>query len=156
MSRIKEMFIKIKHALTKSKYFESLFPTIKEQKPGLDLYAPMVLVQVIIIVFLVLFYTRMDPDYTNITSEDLTPSQFNSTMVLAVFLQIIIIVLDRYLYLSRDYVVIDEIEIDDDSEESDSEMIRAESISQFDRQKTFDLRSSSASQFLGAWKSKRK
>ena len=145
----KELFLKIKIALTQSKYFESLFPTIKQQKPGLDLYAPMVLFQVLIIIFMIFLYTRMDPDYTNITSGDLTPTSFNATMVFAVFLQILIIVLDRYLYLSRDYVVIDEVEIEEcDDEDSDVDIGRSESISQFDRVNTVDLRSNSASKLM--------
>ena len=147
-NRFYNLFLKLRSAFTHNKYFESLFPTIKEQKPGMDLYAPMVIIQVLIIIFLILFYTRMDPDYANVTSEDLTPSQFNSTMVLAVFLQIIIIVFDRYLYLSRDYVVIDEVEIEEDDEEEDDDLGRTESLSQFERVKTIDLRSSSATKFL--------
>ena len=127
-----------------------MFPTIKEQKPGYDLYAPMVAFQVLIITFMIFFYTRMDPDYANMTTGDLAPTTFNQTMVIAVFLQIIIIVLDRYLYLSRDYVVIDGVEIEEDLYNSDEDIDneRTESISQFDRKMTFNLRSSSASRLM--------
>ena len=142
--------MKIRLALTRSKYFETLFPTIKEQKPGVDLYAPMVVFQVLVIVFMIFFFTRMNPDYSAISSEGLAPRTFSNAMVLAVFLQIIIIVLDRYLYLSRDYVVIDEVEIEEYDEEADEEedVGRSESISQFDRTNSFDLRSSSANKLL--------
>lgn len=148
-SKLAQIWMKIKFALTQSKYFESLFPTIKEQKPGVDLYAPMVVFQVLVIVFMIFFYTTMDPDFTNITSSELTPTTFNATMVLAVFIQICIIVLDRYLYLSRDYVVIDEVEVEDYGEDdSDGEIGRSDSISQFDRSNSFDLRSSSANKLM--------
>jgi len=148
-SKLAQLLMKIKIALTRSKYFESLFPTIKEQKPGIDLYAPMVVFQVVVIVFMIFFFTRMHPDNTGISPESLTPTTFSNLMVLFVFLQIIVIVLDRYLYLSRDYVVIDEVELEEyDEEASDEDVGRSESISQFDRTSSFDLRSSSANKLL--------
>lgn len=45
----------------------SLFPSIKEQKPGNDLYAIVATVQFIICIFLIFFYTKMDADFTNVT-----------------------------------------------------------------------------------------
>ena len=147
-NRVKKFFMKISASLTHSKYFESLFPSIKQQKPGLDLYFPMALVQGLLIVFMIFFYTRMDPDYTNITSDTLTPNQLNQVMVLAIFLQIAVIVLDRYLYLSRDYVEIEEVDIDEDSDDEMEDISHSDSISQFTRQKTFDLRSSSGENLL--------
>lgn len=145
----KKFFLKLKIALTQSEYFESLFPSIKEQKPGFDLYAPMACIQCLIIVFMIFFYTRMDPDYTNVTSSDLTPTSFNQVMVIAVFIQIAIIVLDRYLYLARDYVVIDEVDLEHEvSDEESEEVEESESLSQFDRTKTLDLRSSSGEKLM--------
>ena len=145
-----QLLMKIKIALTRNEYFERLFPTIKEQKPGVDLYAPMVIFQVLVIVFMIFFFTRMNPDNMDISADEgLAPTTFSNLMVLAVFLQIIVIVLDRYLYLSRDYVVIDEVELEEyDEEESDGDLSRSESISQFGRTKSFDLRSSTANKLL--------
>lgn len=145
----KKFMRRIETFFTHSLYFESLFPTIKEQKPGFDLYAPMATVQCIIIIYMIFFYTRMDPDYTNVTADDLTPQTLNQVMVIAVFIQIAIIVLDRYLYLARDYIVIDEIELDDD-EQSDEEgtLDRSASISAFDRTKSFDIRSGSSTELF--------
>jgi hypothetical protein len=147
---LSKFFKKLEVMFTHSEYFETLFPSIKEQKPGVDLYAPMALVQGIIIVYMILFYTRMDPDYSNITSDDLTPKQLNSIMVVAVFIQIAIIVLDRYLYLARDYVVIDEVDIDDEDEDDEEAQAfdRSASISAFDRTKSFDVRSGSGAQMF--------
>jgi len=145
---LKKFFMKLSANFTQSHYFETLFPSIKEQKPGLDLYAPMALIQGIVIVFMIFFYTRMDPDYTNITADTLTPNQLNQVMVLAIFIQIAVIVLDRYLYLSRDYVVIDEVQIDDDSDDELLDVSQSDSMSQFARAKTFDLRSTSGENLL--------
>ena len=152
-SSVRKFINKLEIFFTHSSYFESLFPSIKEQKPGYDLYAPMATVQCIIILYMIIFYTRIDPDYTNVTADDLTPQQLNSTMVLAVFIQIAIIVLDRYLYLSRDYIVIDEIDVDGNDTDSDSDddsVSRSYSISQFNRVDSIDLRHGSNSKTLGA------
>ena len=152
-SSVRKFINKLEIFFTHSSYFESLFPSIKEQKPGFDLYAPMATVQCIIILYMIIFYTRIDPDYTNVTADDLTPQQLNSTMVLAVFIQIAIIVLDRYLYLSRDYIVIDEIDVDGNDTDSDSDddsVSRSYSISQFNRVDSIDLRHGSNSKTLGA------
>jgi hypothetical protein len=144
-----QFFIKIKMSLTQSEYFESLFPSIKEQKPGFDLYAPMAFIQVLIIVYMIFFYTRMDPDYSNFSSGGFTPTTFNAYLLLYIFIQIIIMILDRYLYLSRDFVVIDQLEAEEE-EDSDSEadLEHSDSLSQFDRKKTFDLRSQSGENLL--------
>ena len=147
-NKLKRLFLKISVTLTQSKYFESLFPSIKQQKPGFDLYAPMAIFQALIIVFMIFFYSKMDPDYTNITSDTLTPNQLNQIMVVAIFIQIAIIVLDRYLYLSRDYVEIEEVDIGEDSDEEMDDLSHSDSISQFARAKTFDLRSSSGENLL--------
>lgn len=58
----------LKSVFTTNKYFETLFPWIKEQKPGVDFYAVTAIIQLITIVFLIFFYTQMDPNYTNNTA----------------------------------------------------------------------------------------
>jgi len=147
-NKLKQLYLKIKLTLTQSAYFESLFPSIKEQKPGYDLYVFMAVVQVVIILFMIVFYTRMDPQYDNFSSEDLTPTTFNKIQVLAIFLQISIIVLDRYLYLSRDFVVIDQIEVEEEESDEEADVGHSESIGDFDRKKTFDNRSLSSGKLL--------
>ncbi len=59
----------------------------------------------------------MDPNYSNNTSQQLDNFIFSGTMVLFVFLQIIIIVIDRYLYLAKKFVVVDQIEMEDEEED---------------------------------------
>jgi hypothetical protein len=54
----------IKSYFSKSSYFQKLFPLIKEQKPGIDLYAAITLVQFIIIWYLIAYYTEMDTEGT--------------------------------------------------------------------------------------------
>lgn len=45
----------------------------------------------------------MDADVTNI-SESLTYNQFSGHMVIALFLQILVMILDRYLYKSKTFI----------------------------------------------------
>jgi hypothetical protein len=88
-------------------YFERLFPSVKEQKPGKDLYAEMATFQFLICIFLIFFYTKMDADVTNI-SESLTYNQFSGQMVIALFIQILVMIIDRYLYKSKTFIAIQE------------------------------------------------
>jgi hypothetical protein len=50
----------------------------------------------------------IDKDYTNESMEDISTNQFSGAMVIAVFSQIAIIIIDRLLYLSRNYIIIDQ------------------------------------------------
>lgn len=49
----------------------------------------------------------MDADVT-ITSDSLTYNQFSGQMVIALFLQIIIMIIDRYNYKSKTFISIQE------------------------------------------------
>ena len=127
-----------------SSYFQNLFPSIIEQKPGIDLYVPMAIVQLVVIVYLIIFYTRIDPDYTDGISEDFTPTTLNKITILAVFIQIAIIVLDRYLYFSRDYLSISKVEVDKNDTEEEKSIQRVDSIAQFHKPPSIDISSSSS------------
>jgi hypothetical protein len=96
---------------TKSDYFNTLFPTVKEQKPGKDLYAPMAIFQLIIILYLILFYTEMDPNFKSHHRSIIKMKEFSPVMVILVFIQIMIMIFDRYLYLAKTVIVIDKMEI---------------------------------------------
>ena len=45
--------------LYSNKYFDRLFPEIKQEKPGKDFYVGIALVSVIILFYLVIFYNNM-------------------------------------------------------------------------------------------------
>jgi hypothetical protein len=47
-------------------YIASLFPNLKIQKPGYDFYSPIVLIQLVIVVYTVMFYTVMDASGSSI------------------------------------------------------------------------------------------
>ncbi len=107
MNIVNKAEFNIKKLLYQNAYFERLFPSIKEQKPGNDLYAIIASFQFLICLFLIFFYTKMDADVT-ITSDSLTYNQFSGQMVIALFLQIIILIIDRYNYKSKTFISIQE------------------------------------------------
>ena len=113
---LKRMLYFLREFLTNNSYFQKLFPKLKEQKPGRDLYLWIGITQFLILIFLIPFYTEMDKDYTNDSTDDFTINQFSGTMVLAVFLQIFIIIADRYFYISRSYLTIENQEIEKEEE----------------------------------------
>jgi hypothetical protein len=109
-----------------STFFKKLFPKVKEEKPGVDLYAPMVVMQLLLIVFEILFYTRMDPDYSNSTSDDLTPNTLNTSMIVVIFITLTFIIIDRYLYLAQNEITIDKIEVEEESEDDETARITSD------------------------------
>ena len=98
-------YTQTKRKLFKNQYFKRLFPSITTMKPGKDFYAQMAFIQFLIIVFIILFFSFMERDYTNITSQKLQIKQFSALLVVAVFVQIFIMLVDRYIYISKSFTV---------------------------------------------------
>lgn len=73
----------IRRYFEKSNYFLRLFPVLKEQKPGKDMYASITFAQFIIVVYLIAFYTSMDAEGTQNLENS---SQFSFNMVILLFL----------------------------------------------------------------------
>lgn len=92
-----------KRKLFKNSYFKRIFPSMTCMKPGRDFYAIMALVQLFITLFLIVFFTFMERDYTNATSQTLQIRQFSGLLVLAVFTQICLMLLDRYIYIAKTF-----------------------------------------------------
>ena len=87
----------------KTKYFDSIFPRVRNEKPGAIYYPLFTTILMLIIIYLILFYTNMDRDYTfQATSSSST--QFSGVMVIWVFIYVIFAVIDRIIYIrqSRD------------------------------------------------------
>jgi hypothetical protein len=111
---IKTYWGRTKQKILKNKYFNRLFPRITAQKPGKDFYVPMACVQFLIVVYIVLFFSLMEREYTNTTSQKLQIRQFSALLVLAAFLQVFIMLLDRYIYISKTFTTKKEEEENDD------------------------------------------
>jgi hypothetical protein len=84
-----------------SDFKERTFPRIRNNKPGRDLYAFYTVFEMVLIVYLILFYTDMDQDNMFNTSGRSKFRQFSGTMVLIIFFHAIKAVLDRIIYLNQ-------------------------------------------------------
>lgn len=93
-----------KQRLIRNKYFKRLFPSVSAQKPGKDYYVPMAMMQFFIVIYIIVFFSFMERDYTSISSQQLVIRQFSALLVIAAFIQISIMLLDRYIYISKTFV----------------------------------------------------
>jgi hypothetical protein len=84
----------IRQFFSKVPYFQRLFPKIKEQKPGVDYYAEITLVQFITCIYLINTYMYIDARGTqNLENSNL----FSIYMVICLFIQILVMILERFV-----------------------------------------------------------
>lgn len=86
---------------SKFKYFKKLFPVIREEKPGKDLYAYIVAIQLLIAWFIVGYYTDVD------RTEGIqgTSNAFSGNMVLVLIIWICFILIERCVNRTNTYEV---------------------------------------------------
>ena len=82
------------------KYFERLFPKIRNEKPGADFYSLYTISMILIIIFIVVFYTSMIQDIT-FTAFSQETNQFNSSMVIFLIIHIVFLFYDRIIYINQ-------------------------------------------------------
>ena len=102
-----------KYNETNRKYFEKLFPKIRNEKPGHEYYASYTISMLALIIFILIFYTTMVQD-KNFGSVELDTKQFSGSMVIVLLFHVAILVYDRILYISQnrnnlkyDYILYD-------------------------------------------------
>ena len=83
----------------KKSYFKKLFPRIRNEKPGKDFYSYYTILQIIILIYIIFFYTKMERDSIIYNASVFKIKQFSGNMVIFAFIHIIILVFDRFLYL---------------------------------------------------------
>ena len=79
-------------------FFDRLFPHIKQQKPGLNLYVGIAGVSILIILYIILLFSPMQGTNNSTISQQFNSNQFSGAMVLTMIGMIAIMVIDRYLY----------------------------------------------------------
>ena len=81
-------------------YFNKLFPKIRNEKPGIDKYPFLAISLILVIIYILLFFTQMaqDKNYGPVT---LSTTQFSGNMVLFLILHVFIFVFDRIIYISQ-------------------------------------------------------
>ena len=94
-------------------YFQRLFPRIRNEKPGNDYYASYTITMLVIIFYIILFYTNMNQDKT-FNSVSIDTNQFSSSMVIFLIIHVIFLVYDRIIYICQnrnnldyDYIIYD-------------------------------------------------
>ena len=91
---------KNKYDESQRKYYQTLFPKVRNEKPGNEYYASYTLFMVLIIVFLLLFYTTMVEDKT-FGAVSVETKQFSGTMVIFLLIHVAFLVYDRILFIKQ-------------------------------------------------------
>ena len=89
-----------KYDEAKKSYFEKLFPIVRNEKPGKNLYPAYTIMMFLLIVYILFFYTKMIKDDTY-GSVNLETSQFSGAMVIFLIIHVTIIILDRIIFISQ-------------------------------------------------------
>jgi hypothetical protein len=75
------------------------FTKKRNEKPGKDFYSYYTLIQIIILIYIIFFYTKMERDSIVYNANVFKLKQFSGNMVTFAFLHVFILVFDRFLYL---------------------------------------------------------
>lgn len=79
-------------------YFDRIFPHIKQQKPGVNLYVGIAGICIVMILYVILLFSPMSGSNTSTVSQEFSSNQFSGAMVVTMIIMICIMVVDRYLY----------------------------------------------------------
>ncbi len=85
---------KILQKVKKQPYFTRLFPLVKEEKPGRDLYAKTTFWQFVICFFMINYYSKLDSRGTQILENT---NQYSYHMTVLVFIQVGMMIMERYI-----------------------------------------------------------
>ena len=82
------------------KDYDSLFPRIRNEKPGNDFYLQYTSGMILVIIFIIIFYTSMvkDVNYGALNKET---NQFSGSMILYLLLHIFFLCYDRVIYINQ-------------------------------------------------------
>ena len=86
---------------------EEIFPEDKKVKPGKNIYSAASCFQFIIVIYIFLFFSQMSGGREEL-AETFRFQQFDTEMLLFMFIQIVLILLDRYFYISNTYAKMEE------------------------------------------------
>jgi len=84
-------------------FMERLFPLIKQQKPGTDLYVFVATIQILLVLYVFLFYANMIGNDSDIATQ-FASNQYSSNMVLLLICIICIMIVDRVLYSTHAFL----------------------------------------------------
>ena len=80
------------------KFFDKIGNGLDEEKPGYDFYTKTVLVQLLILLFLLFFFSQMDGELSNVETI-FVANTFPGTLVISLIFHSAVMFAERYLYL---------------------------------------------------------
>ena len=81
-------------------YFNRLFPKLRNEKPGKDFYFFYGFAMILLIFYLLFFYTSMVKDKTY-GGVNITTNQFNGMSIILVLIHLVFLIIDRIIYLRQ-------------------------------------------------------
>jgi hypothetical protein len=80
-------------------YWQTLFPKIRNEKPGNDYYIFYTLSMIVIIIYLIFYYSKMEMNqiFDDNTGQFTSNKQFDGLMVILVIIHVILLVIDRVI-----------------------------------------------------------
>ena len=82
-------------------FYYKNFTYVRNEKPGKDFYLYYTLIQTIILIYIIFFYTKMDQDKLVYNVDSFTLKQFSGNMVIFALFHLVLIVFDRFIYLKN-------------------------------------------------------
>ena len=98
--KIKNILLAYTNNEKNKKYFQYLFPKIRNEKPGNDFYIFYTLGMIFVIIYIIIFYTSMVKDVTYGLFEKVT-NQFSGSMIIYLLIHIFFLCYDRVLYINQ-------------------------------------------------------
>jgi len=80
----------------------SIFPTSKKEKPGVDFYNYGVILQFSVVIYILFFFSQMTGENEEL-AETFKFKRFRTEMIFFMFIQIMLILLDRFFYISNTF-----------------------------------------------------
>ena len=77
------------------------FTKLRNEKPGKDFYKYYTFLQIIILIYIIFFYTKMERDSIIYNASAFKLKQFSGNMVIFAFIHVFILVFERFLYLKN-------------------------------------------------------
>lgn len=78
-------------------FMQRLFPLIKQQKPGTDLYVYIATIQIILATYVFIFYANMQGNESDIATQ-FASNSYSSNMVILLIVMITVMIVDRVFY----------------------------------------------------------
>ena len=83
------------------KFYQKNFSHVRNEKPGKDFYIGYTIFQILILLYIILLYTKMEKEQEVFNVNILSLKQFSGNMAIFAFLHVFLIVFDRFIYLKN-------------------------------------------------------